>query len=261
MKNIRLQIPEELEKFRQVIEKTIRPYVKIELKSQNTLPWESKIGGNPYLEIGMEYPKTLKGEQLRLLAQINFEEVPHIEPFPTKGILQVFIFPDDLYGADFDNPCKQDTFRIIYLPEVKKDEKLLVTDFSFLKELEEEWYLPFEKEGKMYFSKEYMPVQGYTYEFEALYKDIHFTDEDMENYIDELNYSCCRIGGYPEFTQSDPREGNKELSLFDTLLLQLDCESECDLMFGDSGIANFFIKEEDLRNLDFSNVLYNWDCY
>ncbi|WP_155392911.1 DUF1963 domain-containing protein, partial [Clostridium sporogenes] len=40
----------------------------------------------------------------------------------------------------------------------------------------------------------------------------------------------------------------------------LDCEDECDLMFGDAGVANFFINEEDLKKLDFTKVLYNWDC-
>ena len=30
---------------------------------------------------------------------------------------------------------------------------------------------------------------------------------------------------------------------------------------GGSGVCNFFIKPEALRALDFSDVLYNWDCY
>jgi len=44
------------------------------------------------------------------------------------------------------------------------------------------------------------------------------------------------------------------------LLLQLDSDDSIDLMWGDSGVGNFFIKDEDLKNLNFSNVLYNWDC-
>lgn len=260
-----LEIPKELQKFKEDIEKTIKPYLNIEFKSQKTMPWESKLGGEPYLEKGMEYPKTSSGEELRLLAQINFEEInfegiKDFEIFPRKGLLQFFIYPDDLYGADFDDPCKQDTFKIIYLPEIKKNKELLVTDFSFLNEPDEEWYMPFEREGKMEFSLKYMPVQGYTYDFDRLYKDIDFTDDDMEIYVDNLNYSCCRIGGYPEFTQSDPREYDEELLKLDTLLFQLYIDDECGLMFGDSGIANFFINKEDLKNLDFSNVLYNWDC-
>ena len=48
------------------------------------------------------------------------------------------------------------------------------------------------------------------------------------------------------------------MQLYDTLLLQID--SEDDIMWGDSGIANFFISEEDLKNKNFEDMLYNWDC-
>lgn len=32
-------------------------------------------------------------------------------------------------------------------------------------------------------------------------------------------------------------------------------------MWGDSGICGFFINREKLKELDFSDVIYNWDCY
>ena len=31
-------------------------------------------------------------------------------------------------------------------------------------------------------------------------------------------------------------------------------------MWGDSGVANFFINKEDMKNKKFDNILYNWDC-
>jgi len=31
-------------------------------------------------------------------------------------------------------------------------------------------------------------------------------------------------------------------------------------MWGDAGVANFFINSADLINKDFSRVMYNWDC-
>ena len=43
------------------------------------------------------------------------------------------------------------------------------------------------------------------------------------------------------------------------LLLQID--STNGVSFGDSGVANFFISPSDLERLDFSRVLYTWDCY
>ena len=36
---------------------------------------------------------------------------------------------------------------------------------------------------------------------------------------------------------------------------------EYDIMWGDMGVANFFIEPNALKNLDFTNVLFNWDCY
>lgn len=64
-----------------------------------------------------------EGYTLKLLAQINFSEVPQMKDFPTKGILQFFIDSDDLYGGDFDEPLNQDGFRIVYHPEIEEDVK------------------------------------------------------------------------------------------------------------------------------------------
>ncbi|KOM88315.1 DUF1963 domain-containing protein [Clostridium botulinum] len=73
---------------------------------------------------------------------------------------------------------------------------------------------------------------------------------------DEFDGAGSRIGGYPYFVQSES-EHYKEHNI---LLLQLDIEDECGIMFGDSGNCNFFISEEDLKNRDFSNVKYDWQC-
>ena len=41
------------------------------------------------------------GAPLYLLAQINFEQIPHIKDFPEKGLLQIFISGDDgVYGIN-----------------------------------------------------------------------------------------------------------------------------------------------------------------
>ena len=53
---------------------------------------------------------------------------------------------------------------------------------------------------------------------------------------------------------------------FDTLLFQLDSEMRDTgkggdlVLWGDCGVCNFFIARTDLEKLDFSRVLYNWDC-
>ena len=82
---------------------------------------------------------------------------------------------------------------------------------------------------------------------------------DVEDEL--MDQICCdgaHIGGYPFFTQTDPREYEESYRRFDTVLLQIDTDEE--IMWGDSGVANFFIAAEDLAKKDFSRVLYNWDC-
>ena len=59
------------------------------------------------------------GAPLYLLAQINFEQIPHIKDFPEKGLLQIFISGDDgVYGLDFDNEYSQSGWCLRYLEEV-----------------------------------------------------------------------------------------------------------------------------------------------
>ena len=56
--------------------------------------------------------------------------------------------------------------------------------------------------------------------------------------------------GHPYFTQADIRERGWR---YDTLLFQLDsecCEEQDIVMWGDSGVGNFFINCEDLKRLD-----------
>ena len=70
-----------------------------------------------------------------------------------------------------------------------------------------------------------------------------------------------RVGGYPSFTQLDPREYDQNFQEHTVLLFQLDSNDEDGIMWGDSGVCNFFIRPDDLAKRDFSGVLYNWDCY
>lgn len=52
-------------------------------------------------------------------------------------------------------------------------------------------------------------------------------------------------------------------SPYDTLLLQIDTDGSDKVdyvMWGDSGVGNFFINHKKLAQLDFSDVFYTWDC-
>ncbi len=266
-KDFKLKLHKELKQYREVFESTIKPYISICAESKKTLPWESKFGGTPYLPNDYEYPKDSEGDLMKLLAQINFEEVPDIGLFPQKGLLQFYISAaDDVYGIDFDNQTNQQSFKVIYIPEITRDLSKIVTDFNFLDDLEAE-YFPIGKESKLEFEVFNAPVSPEDYQFEkflgrSAYSFFESISDDPEKfddwYYERYSASGHKMAGYAYFTQDDPREARYKD--FDILLLQIDTDDDVDIMWGDSGVANFFIKPEDLKKCDFSNVLYNWDC-
>ena len=160
--------------LRIIKEKTMTECVKLIPEKGATKPWESKIGGLPYMPKGFDYPYEEAGstvvtegqapveaakvatgpfagldgntaampsaasgeivEQveerkllpLRFLAQINFSEMPPLEGFPTKGILQFYIAGENAHGLNFENPEEQKGFRVIYHEEVVEDESALL---------------------------------------------------------------------------------------------------------------------------------------
>lgn len=243
-----LEIPKSLDRFKEKIEKTLKPSNEIEFKVQATKPWESKLGGCPYLEKAEDYPFDSNGEPMMFLAQVNFEEMPPLPDFPTKGILQFYI-NYDYFGLD--EPCK-----VIYIEEYQKDETLLVSENPYEKDYEEN--LPFYNSGKMNFSQVQMPINNNSEAYNKLFEGIDISEDEN----DELNEFCwsdgSRVGGYPLFIQNPVEcyeSGEKDI-----LLLQLDCDDDTGLMFGDCGDCQFLISREDLLKKDFSNVVYDWQC-
>lgn len=234
---------------------------------------DSKIGGIPYMPVDFKYPlderEEYKGKPLAFLAQINFEQLPSLEGFPKYGILQFFVGTDYMYGLDLQNLTKQSGFRVIYHPEIKDVDKLLT---SLPVTIENEPDFPFGQELKMGFTPEtsMMGWQDFRYETDLLqayqkqfptietYEDIPVEIRDKMEQL--CNAEGSRIGGYPLFTQSDPRS-SEEYADYTILLFQLDSDSELGVNWGDDGVCNFFITPHQLKECDFTKVLYHWDCY
>ena len=265
-----LQIPKELESYRTEIERTVKPYIAVKTHKRKTSLWESKFAGHPYLPKTMEHPKDAEGNFMLLLAQLNFGELPTLELMPKQGILQFFISADDVMGIDFDDQKNQANFRILYHETIEKDESLLVTDFSYLKELDTD-HFPVPYELGLTFAICHEPVSCADFRMDGLLgEDVDLSvlitqgDEEkelIEVYEETFAGDGHKIGGYPFFTQTDPRDEDDEYEEYEVLLFQMDSETETNIMWGDMGVANFFIKEKDLQNLDFSGVMYNWDCH
>ncbi|MDI9862829.1 YwqG family protein [Flectobacillus longus] len=215
---------------------------------------QSKFLGLPYLPNNQKYPTGLDGTPMILLAQINFAEVPALENYPESGILQFFIHPTDWYNMS------QNDYKILYHDTISDDYQ---TDFNFLsdKTYEES---PIYCEHSLTFTKEteYGSITDFRFEldFNGLdYYDYKETlDSTQQEQLDNFFYIIGhKIGGYAFFTQSDPRDYGTNLKN-DVLLLQIDTDNE--IMFGDSGVANFFINIQDLKNKHFEKAYFNWDC-
>lgn len=267
--------------YNKLKEKTKKPCIKLEAYQNETESLTgSKIGGVPYLPLEMDFPRDSEGEAMYLLVQINCEALPPNDIYPDKGLVQFWLSEgadDSTYGLNFKElQNRQANWRILYhenidealsLEAVKgryqprcedspleKDDNSEVVSFALAFQAGES-FLPTEHET---FSETFVALWNEAYPDDPLKGEYYEAlSKDEDHYLWELlDSSYSKIGGYAEFTQCDPREEGD----YATLLLQLDTIDNC-LMWGDCGIGNFFIQDKAKKTADFSDVLYNWDCY
>lgn len=258
-----LELPPELEPYRARIEATVKPCVVLEKADGEPGLRDSKVGGVPYWPAEMEYPTDSSGKPLYLLAQLNLDDLPKLEEFPHTGLLQFYIAGDDEsclypYGADFRNPESGIGHRVIFHANYKEKSMDMV-----LKLPPQPYDIPFnsERSYKLEGETSIQPISVYDNEFSTI-MGFGLYDFDNPKYVPHGTYETIysarghRFGGYPYFTQSDPREAENT----QVLLFQLDSDDDMEVMWGDVGVCNFFINRDDLERLDFSRVMYNWDC-
>ena len=241
--------------------------------------FDSKVGGLPYWDPTKTYPTDSNGKKMFLLAQINFDREKAASPLPQGGMLQFFVGGEEMYGLDFDHPTAQKDWRIVYhekidtcvtaeaveamgIPVSLDDEEVDSPVFRscvFRLVKKETWLTPDNWER---FDELTLEVAKDLFDqTDAESADEVFGEDQYALVQDEdFNFENSHLLGHPFFTQADIRERGWR---YDTLLFQLDtecCEEKDIVMWGDMGVGNFFINAEDLKRLDFSNVLYNWDC-
>ena len=245
---------------------TETPCVRLTLTKTKPTVFESKVGGLGYIPHDGNFPADSKGNQLRLLAQLDCSQVK-LEEFPKRGLLQFWISDDDCWGLEFENSTVHDCHRVIYYPDTDKS----VTEEEIKSKI-------IHNEYEADSGENYMPVNGeyglqFEYSKESLSDndcrfrlkfcdaynsfnppktiespyDLNIDIGELESF-EKLGETAFghKIGGYPGFTQEDPRD---EYSPCNFLLLQLDSEfgeGEDKIMWGDAGICNFFINREKL---------------
>ena len=265
-----------------------RPAVRFALEPGEPGIFESKTGGTPYLPRDMAWPLDDRGIGMGLLAQIDCAGLAGLPDFPTVGLLQFFIGLDDVWGIDFDDQVTQKGFRILYHETVDRSvtaEEVEAKRPPMPEDEDPELLTPFGESPCRIVLK--APVEQGMNGFDPCF-DPMFTEKwnrarpdlpikrvwDLYSLVpdrlrdyyatDQPGWEAPfhQLGGYPYFTQQDPRPGKYDD--LDVLLFQLDSDrgtGKTDLvLWGDCGIANFFISREALKRRDFSRVCYNWDC-
>lgn len=262
-------LPAELLPFKDNILATVKPVIEITLSpAQNLELWTSKVGGKPYLPLEVDYPHNENSEPLGFLAQFNLDELPKTNELPPTGILSFFI---DM----FEFRCK-----IFYFENVVKENARLWQNFDQFDKVTQD-KLPFymNPQFAVSFTLKQKPMGYSDFQFDKKVFDDNQIDEISSTIYNSNLFDSTghHLLGYPYFTQGDPRHysffksqnpddeffsNDDEVSWDYILLFQLDTQdfnTKC-IMWGDSGVGNFFIHPKDLKHRDFSKVIFYWDC-
>ena len=257
-----------------------RECINIIIEENNSLNLtDSKFGGLPYISTDADTPKDSNDNQLALLAQINCSDLPENTLYPKDGLLQFWISRNDDFGLD----NKKD-YCVKYIENIEDNitKESILNKYKLLDEENSEEHSPFSKKNTSFalkFEKGISTITSTDFLFEDIaLKTIHelFPDENIEDLYDDLERDVFdtlfkafngvdhAIGAYPTFTQWDPRNP-EEKDAYGITLLQVESHWDNDsnnneIMWGDSGVANFFINKEKLEHLNFEDVLFNWDC-
>ena len=258
-----------------------RECINIIIEENNSLNLtDSKFGGLPYISTDADTPKDSNDNQLALLAQINCSDLPENDLYPKEGLLQFWISRNNEFGLG----NKKD-YCVKYIKNIEDNitKESILNKYKLLDEENSEEYSPFNKKNTSFalkFEKGISTITSTDFLFEDIaLKTIHelFPDENIEDLYDDLERDVFNtlfkafngvdhaIGAYPTFTQWDPRNP-EEKDAYGITLLQVESHWDNDsnsseIMWGDSGVANFFINKEKLEHLNFEDVLFNWDCF
>ena len=195
-----------------------------------------------------------------LLIQINLENIK-LENYPQKGILEIFVdkecswpcdykikyyeniteYRNDFLDIDFENYIIEKPLKINLVKDI---EHMPLTDYRFddvmSGVIEEITGIKLEK---------YSDIPGF---FEK-------NGYDMYDELYKINIFPGNLGGYADFTQTDPRpiENAEEKN---ECLVKIDSNLGHGIMIGDSGIIFAFISKEDIESGNFVSAVVDWDC-
>ena len=214
-------------------------------------PLHSRIGGLPYWPALATCPLSAEGHPLPFLIQLNFAEWPHVPPFPSGGLLQLFALPHlGVAGRYYAAGALGDT------------ELLDAVNYELMMRYGHPRtgpvVSPVEAPTRLSLTWVDAPPAPTDWHFrhclpEALL-ETHATRAPYQRLYEPATQS--HLGGYGHFPQGDPRADMTDPGEW-TLLLELPSDRRLGLHWGDSQELCVFIRAEALARLDFSDL---WLC-
>ena len=265
------------DKIQSALKSTKLPSIHISVSKESADCADSKFGGDFYVPDGQGVPTCPEGEEMQFIAQINFAQIPHINGFPKKGLLQFFIDTNETrFLEKIDEPdCLNELYTLRYYPDID-----LLKYIEQNKKTDDNSNIPW-FDGKMLFSCEeevatvsigsdglvtdlgYEKICKQQVTPELVIKQSRYDIENSECAVDDFCFDFgnwgTKIGGHPSVHQSDSRSDLENGSNYNVLLFQYDFTTRNEL---EADTFQFFIKSEDLENAKFDDVLFCWhNCF
>ena len=247
------------------VQRLQKPGVALELSDEPVkVGAHSSIGGRPSLDPTTPWPLDSDGRPMIFLAQINYADMPSLEGFPDDGLLSVFVEDNDVNGCDF--PSRNAGFIVMYREEIANFIRHDLPDSAWN-------YTPFSAElcqnGRTLKGRRATcPVSPNSVEVMQITTDWYpdcptdLWDKFSEALIDGKP-SSVYYGGHPDFTQQDFRQVG-DSPAYSEVLLQLGWltgrTDGVEICWGDAGEACFLASPKDLKERNFGNATYSWDC-
>jgi len=256
--------------------------IAFQLVKEGGLPnSRSKFGGDPFLPANFLWPSS-KDRELDFLLQVDLSEIASLDSenqLPKSGLL-TFFYDVENQPWGFD-PADADAHRVVYFADqpftrrnapsscvISPEFNLIFNPWTTFPD-PDSWAVT-QFQNKNHWNKEEIrQYRHYYYDLleqdDKIMKSHHWllgnsmnvqNDMQLEAQLVSNGLYCGDSTGY-----NDPRRKELEPGAADwQLLMQLDSDETADVMWGDVGILYFWIRKNDLANLDFSKTWMDLQC-
>lgn len=249
-------------------------HASLEARDDKVIPiGTSKLGGEPDLPAGQEWPATLEGEPLAFVGQVDFAAAaPHDRDglLPESGSAS-FFYSLDQDGWGFDPKADADKFKVLFFPATTRLERRKTPEYLIEEGLHPACVLTFgaatslpdysDQRLETELSEDELDTYQETTDPGRRTKLLGYADQiqdemELECALVSHGINCGSADGY-----NDPRRPAIEKEKSDwILLLQVDSEDEAELHWGDCGRLYFWIRKQDLASLNFDRAWLILQC-